>query len=214
MPLKVCETSHADHGNSDPRSVLRAEIAGLSHWLTVVLWDPVIICVTFGLPALPVWASVTSLSVKPHLGTEQFLWHLLGFRIRQAAWLYGKLEFPLFLFADTSVREAKGFLCAALDSGFSGFLPLLPRTYILALAWVFCLLGLGSGWNTDLAEILCYTSLSSIYMLKSKKFWSCSWLLPERSKTNKHPDLLLGAGMESGARGRHTGSNPGSLHWE
>lgn len=33
-----------------------------------------------------------------------------------------------------------------------------------------CLLGLGTGWNTDLAEILCYTSLSSIYTLKSKKF--------------------------------------------
>lgn len=48
-----------------------------------------------------------------------------------------------------------------------------------------CLLGLGSGWNTEPAEILCYTSLSSIYTLKSKRFWTCSWLLPEWSKTKR-----------------------------
>lgn len=30
--IEVCETSHADHGNSGPRSVLRAEIAGLSQF--------------------------------------------------------------------------------------------------------------------------------------------------------------------------------------
>lgn len=68
--------------------------------------------------------------VRPHLRTKEFPWHLPGFILRKAARIHRKVEFPLqfFLFTDTFVGEAKSLFYVTLDSVFSEFLPLLPRT--------------------------------------------------------------------------------------
>lgn len=73
-----------------------------------------------------------------------------------------------------------------------------------------CLLDFRSGWNTDLLKWCVRPSCLQNTHWKIESLWIYSWPLPKWSRINRPPDLLLGAGMEPGARGRHAESNPGS----